>query len=64
VGSLAARREGKEGQGRSGEVRGCWAPFYRVGGGAGWPDGEGNQVAGGGASLWAIWFGGEGKRRG
>jgi hypothetical protein len=24
VGSLGARREGKEGRGRSGEERGCW----------------------------------------
>jgi hypothetical protein len=46
VGSLGARREGKEGGGRSGEERGAGAPFYRVGGGAGrrrrwwwWPRG-------------------------
>jgi hypothetical protein len=53
-------------RGRGGVVRrgGSKAPFYRVRVGAGWPDGEGNQAAAGGAPLWAIWFGGERKRRG
>jgi hypothetical protein len=40
---------------------GATAPFYRVRGGAGRPDGEGNQVTDGGAPLLAIRFGGEGK---
>jgi hypothetical protein len=64
VGSLDARREGKDGRG--GVVRGGGAgtPFYRVRGGAGQPNREGNQAADGGAPLWAIQFGGEGKRRG
>jgi hypothetical protein len=31
---------------------GAGAPFYRVGGGAGWSNGEGNRAAGGGAPLW------------
>jgi hypothetical protein len=50
-------------RGRGGVVRrgGAGTPFYGVGGGAGWLDREGNQVAGGGAPLWAIRFGGEGK---
>jgi hypothetical protein len=61
AGLLRARREGKEGWGRRG-VAG--APFYRARGGAGWPDGEGNQAAGGGAPLLAIQFSGEGKRSG
>jgi hypothetical protein len=43
---------------------GVGAPFYRVGGGAGRPDRQGNQVGGGGAPLLAIRFGGEGKQRG
>jgi hypothetical protein len=37
------------------------APFYKVGGGAGRSDGEGNWAAGGRAPLLAIRFGGEGK---
>jgi hypothetical protein len=40
------------------------APFYKVGGGAGRSDGEGNWAAGGRAPLLAIRFGGEGKQRG
>jgi hypothetical protein len=53
-------------RGRGGVVRrgGAEAPFCRVGGGAGRPDGEGNRATGGGAPLLAIWFGGEGKQRG
>jgi hypothetical protein len=43
---------------------GAGAPFYRVGGGAGRTNREGNGGAGGGAPLLAIWFGGEGKQRG
>jgi hypothetical protein len=64
VGLLGARREGRWGGG--GVVRRGHAgmPFYRVGGGAGQPDREGNQATGGGAPLWAIRFGGEGKCRG
>jgi hypothetical protein len=50
--SLRARREGKEGRGRSGAGGGVSLPFYRVRGGAGRPDGEGNQAASGGAPLW------------
>jgi hypothetical protein len=53
-------------RGGGGVVRrgGVGAPFYRVGGGAGRPDRQGNQVGGGGAPLLAIRFGGEGKQRG
>jgi hypothetical protein len=43
---------------------GAGTPFFRVGGGAGQLNGEGNRAADGGAPLWAIWFGGKGKRRG
>jgi hypothetical protein len=61
AGLLGAWREGKEGQGRSGEERIARAPFYRVGGGAGRLDGEGNQVAGGGVPLWPSGLVGSGK---
>jgi hypothetical protein len=54
VGSLRVWRGGKEGRGRSGEERGAGAPFYRVRGEAGWPDGEENRAAG--------WCGGGGGR--
>jgi hypothetical protein len=36
-------------------------PFYRVGRGAGWPDGEGDQATGGGSRLGRK---GEGERWG
>jgi hypothetical protein len=47
TGLLGAQREGKEVRGRSGQEGGAGVPFYRVRGGAGWPDREGNRVAGG-----------------
>jgi hypothetical protein len=41
-------------RGGGGVVRrgGAGAPFYRVGGEVGQPDGKGNRAAGGGAPLW------------
>jgi hypothetical protein len=53
-------------RGRGGVVRrgGARVSFYRVRGGAGRLDGEGNWAVGVGAPLWAIRFGGEGKQRG
>jgi hypothetical protein len=51
-------------RGGGGVVRrgGAGAPFYRVKGGAGWSDGEGNRVAGGGAPLWPSGLVGRGNR--
>jgi hypothetical protein len=51
-------RRGGGGVVRRGGVR---MPCYRDGGGAGWSDGEENQVAGAGVPLWTIQFGDEGK---
>jgi hypothetical protein len=45
-------------------IGGVGVPFHRVRGGAGRPDGEGNQAVGCGAKLLAIRFSGEGKRKG
>jgi hypothetical protein len=54
VGLLRAWREGKEGQGRSGEERGCRGTLLR--------GGESGRRRWG--AIMAIWFSGEGKRRG
>jgi hypothetical protein len=62
--SLGHGERGKRGGGGVMRRGGAGTPFYRVGGGAGRPDQEGNWVAGGGAPLLAIRYGGEGKRRG
>jgi hypothetical protein len=69
LGSHPRARSGRGERGRRGgggvvRRRGAGAPFYRVRGGAGRPDGEGNRAAGGGAPLLAIRFSGEGKWRG
>jgi hypothetical protein len=62
-GELRHERGGREGRVACGKVRHGLGAFYRCRGGAGRPDGEGNQAAGGGAPLWAIRFSGEGKHR-
>jgi hypothetical protein len=64
AGSLGRGERGRRGRGGVVSRWGAGAPFYRVGGGAGRLDGEGNRAVGGGAPLLAIRFGGEGKRRG
>jgi hypothetical protein len=63
-GELWCKRGGREGGVGCGEVRHSRGEFYRCRGGAGQSDGEGNRVISGGAPLWAIRFGGEGKQRG
>jgi hypothetical protein len=61
TGSLRARREGKEGRGRSGEERGCQGTLLLFQRGAGRLHREENRAAGSGAPLWAIRFSEEGK---
>jgi hypothetical protein len=48
------RERGRRGGGGVVRRRGARAPFYRVGGGVGRSDGEGNRAVGGGVPLWAI----------
>jgi hypothetical protein len=45
-------------------IGGVRVPFHRVRGGAGRPDGEGNQAVSCGAKLLAIRFSGEGETEG